>query len=219
MRNAGAMTKPAKGPARTPTGKSATARVVRVAVHLACLVPFAVVAYRVLSGQGGANPIEYALEAAGEWAFRLLLITLAARPAAQLLKRPVVLSYRRMLGLYTFFYAACHMLIYAWLDQFFDWGEILLDIEERPFILLGFSAFVLLIPLAATSFRRAVAALGANWKRLHRAVYVIAILGLIHYWMQVRANFLPATVYLSILVALFGWRIYAAKRASRTVSR
>ena len=176
-------------------------------VHLLCLLPLVwliVTAYR--SGLG-ANPIEYITRYGGDWAFRMLLITLSISPLARIFHRPVIVSYRRALGLYTFFYALCHFITYIWLDQFFDWLSIVEDIAKRPFILVGFTAFVLLIPLAATSNALAVRYLQHHWITLHKLVYVIAITGLLHYWWLVRADFLKAWVYLTILLILFAYRL------------
>ena len=179
----------------------------RFFVHIACLIPLSIILWKVLSDNAGANPIEYLTRGGGDWTFRLLLITLTIRPAAQLLKLPALLSYRRAVGLHAFFYASCHLCTYLWLDQFFDWYEIVADIKERPFILAGFSAFVMLVPLAATSTRRAVIWLGNGWKRLHYLVYVAISAGLLHYWWLVRADYEKAWVYLVILIVLFAYRI------------
>ncbi len=179
----------------------------RLLIHFACLVPLSIILWKVLSDTAGANPIEYLTRKSGDWTLRLLLITLTVRPLAQLLKLPVLLSYRRAVGLQAFFYAVCHFITYLWLDQFFGWYEIVADIKERPFILAGFSAFVLLVPLAATSTRWAVARMGQAWKNLHRLVYAAISAGLLHYWWLVRADYEKAWVYLMILSLLFGYRI------------
>ena len=190
--------------------------IIRVAVHLACLVPLTWIAWQVASGGGGANPIEYLTRGIGDWALRLLLITLAVSPLARLLRQPALLRYRRAIGLYVFFYALCHLTSYLWFDQFFDWVEILRDVAKRPFILAGTVSFLLLIPLAATSNRRAVVRLQQNWKRLHQLIYVIACAGLLHYWWMVRADFDKAWLYATILALLFGYRLWAwAQRLRR----
>ena len=180
---------------------------VRLFVHLACLTPLVWVIWQVAVGGGGANPIEYLTRGIGDWALRLLLITLAISPAARLLKQPVLLRYRRAVGLYVFFYALCHLTTYLWFDQFFDWEEILRDIAKRPFILAGFATFVMLIPLVATSNRFAVARLQHHWKTLHKLIYILACTALLHYWWLVRADFSKAWLYLLILVALLGYRV------------
>ena len=162
---------------------------------------------QVVSGGGGANPVEYLTRGIGDWALQLLLITLSVSPLARVLRQPVLLRYRRAIGLHMFFYAFCHLMTYLWFDQFFDWGEIVHDIVERPFILAGFVSFVMLIPLAATSNRFAVARLMEHWKTLHKLIYVIACVALLHYWWMVRADFSKAWLYMLILVALLGYRI------------
>ncbi len=181
---------------------------VRLAVHLACLVPLAWLVWQVASGGAGANPIEYLTRGIGDWALRLLLITLSVSPLAKLLRRPVLLRYRRAVGLYVFFYALCHLTTYLWFDQFFDWGEIARDIAKRPFILAGFVTFLLLIPLAATSNRYAVVRLQHRWRQLHRLIYILACTALLHYWWLVRADFNKAWLYASILTALLGYRLW-----------
>lgn len=167
---------------------------------------------RVATGNAGANPIEYLTRGIGDWALQLLLITLSVRPLSRWLKRPALIRYRRAIGLYVFFYAACHLTTYLWFDQFFDWAEIWRDVVKRPFILAGFVSFLMLIPLAATSNRFATRLLRQRWKQLHRLVYVIACTALLHYWWMVRADFSKAWLYLSILVLLFGWRLWVYAR-------
>ena len=191
--------------------------ITRTFVHAACLTPLAWLVWSGLHDDLGANPIEYITRFSGDWTLRLLLITLTFRPVVHLLRAPRLLRYRRAVGLYVFFYALCHFTTYVWLDQFFDWPSVVEDIAKRPFILAGFTAFVLLIPLAATSNDRAVRWLQHRWNKLHRLVYVIAIVGLLHYWWLVRADFLKAWVYLVILAALLGWRL-ARFAGARSVS-
>ncbi len=188
---------------------------VRPTVHLACLVPLAWMIGQVASGNAGANPIEYLTRGIGDWALRLLLITLAVSPAARLLKRPLLLQYRRAIGLYVFFYATCHLTTYLWFDQFFDWGEIARDIVKRPFILAGFVSFLMLVPLAATSNRFSMVRLQHRWRRLHKLIYVLACTSLLHYWWMVRADFSKAEIYLAILVALLGYRLWVYVRGLR----
>lgn len=192
-------------------------RAARVVVHIACLLPLAWLVWTGVYRDLGANPIEYITRFLGDWTLRLLLITLAFTPVAALLRVRIV-RYRRAVGLYCLFYAVCHFITYIWLDQFFDWLSIVEDIAKRPFILAGFTAFVLLIPLAATSNAAAVRWLQHRWNQLHRLVYVIAITGLLHYWWLVRADFLKAWIYLAILAALLGYRLWRYA-ASRSLSR
>ena len=179
----------------------------RLVLHLLCLLPAVWLVYLAFTDGLGANPIEYITHHTGDWTLRMLLITLSFSPTARLLRKPGLLSYRRAVGLYVFFYALLHFATYIGLDQFFDWVSVKEDIIKRPYILVGFTAFVLLWPLAATSNRRAVLWLQHRWKTLHRLVYVIAVAGLIHYWWLVRADFAKAWIYLIILAALFAWRI------------
>ena len=193
-------------------------RIARVFVHAACLLPLAWLVWTGLYRDLGANPIEYITRFLGDWTLRLLLITLTFTPAARLLRVRIV-RYRRAVGLYCFFYAVCHFVTYIWLDQFFDWPSIVEDIAKRPFILAGFTAFVLLIPLAATSNGAAVRWLQHRWNKLHRLVYVIAIVGLLHYWWLVRADFLKAWIYLVILAILLGYRLVRFAVARGGVSR
>lgn len=184
----------------------------RSAVHLLCISPAVWMIARIASGNAGANPVEYLTRGLGDWGLRLLLLTLLVRPLAQMAKWPTIMAYRRAIGLYVFFYACCHLTTYLWLDQSFDWEEIVGDIAKRPFILAGMISFLLLVPLAATSNRFAMLRLGQHWQRLHRLIYVIACVALLHYWWLVRADFSKAWLYLSVLVALFVYRLWAVWR-------
>jgi len=188
----------------------------RLLTHTACLLPFLYLLYAGWNNALGANPIEYITRFTGDWTLRLLLIVLAFRPVVHLTGLRSLLAHRRAVGLYSFFYASCHFTTYLWLDQFFDWQAIWEDILDRPFIFAGFTAFVLLIPLAATSNNRAVRYLQHRWTLLHRLVYVIAIAGLIHYWWLIRADYLKAWIYLSLLVLLLGYRLTRYLHQSRT---
>ena len=179
----------------------------RITIHGACLLPFLYLLYAGWNNELGANPIEYITRFTGDWTLRMLLIVLAFRPLVHLTNMRWLLRHRRAVGLYSFFYASCHFTTYIWLDQFFDWQSIVVDILDRPFIFAGFAAFVLLIPLAITSSDRAVRYLQHRWTLLHRLVYVIAIAGLIHYWWLIRADYLKAWIYLSILSLLLGYRL------------
>ena len=194
----------------------------------AALLPFAWLAYGVLAAvlwnanTLGANPAEYLIRSTGDWTLRLLCITLAVTPLRVLSGQPALARFRRMLGLFTYFYASLHLLCYAWFDMGLDPGEIARDIAKRPFILVGFAAFVLLTPLAATSFNRAIRALGApRWQALHRAVYLVAGLAILHFfWMRAGKNdFAEVFVYATILGLLLGWRVWHRLRGSRTPAR
>lgn len=177
------------------------------AVFLCALAPFLFGVCLAFTGGFGANPIQEATHFTGDWALRLLLITLAMTPLRRLTRRNVFARFRRMLGLYAFFYVCLHFSIWLVVDQFFDWGEILRDIVKRPYITVGFAAFLLLLPLALTSTKRMVQRLGTNWRRLHSAVYVIGTLGIIHYLWLVKADRLQPVIYGSIFVALLVLRL------------
>ena len=186
-------------------------------VFLLCLLPFAWLVYGAFTQQLGANPQEFLIRATGDWTLRFLCIVLAVTPLRVMAKLSALARFRRMLGLYVYFYVVLHLLCYSLFDKGFDWGEIASDIVKRPFILVGFSAFVLLTPLAATSFNRAIKALGAKrWQMLHKLVYVISGLGLLHFfWMRSGKNdFAEVFVYAAIIAVLLGWRVwnYASKR-------
>ncbi|MDP3760849.1 MAG: protein-methionine-sulfoxide reductase heme-binding subunit MsrQ [Ramlibacter sp.] len=188
------------------------------------LLPFAWLVYGAATNNLGANPAEYLIRSTGDWTLRFLCITLAVTPLRVITGTPALARFRRMLGLFVYFYVVLHFLSYSGFDMGFDFGEIARDIAKRPFILVGFTAFLLLTPLAATSFNRAVKALGAKrWQMLHKLVYVIAGLGILHFfWMRAgKRNFAEVAVYASILAVLLGWRVAQAwvrRRAARTAS-
>lgn len=182
---------------------------IKAVLFLLCLVPLARLAWGFQADALGANPIEAITHGTGDWALRFLLITLAVTPLRRLTKLHWLVRLRRMLGLFAFFYAALHFATYLWLDQFFDWPAIARDILKRPFITVGFAAFVLLIPLAATSFNAAIRALGGRrWQALHRSVYAIAIFGVVHYWWLVKRDITQPLIYALILAALLGFRAF-----------
>lgn len=188
-----------------PTPRQLTG--IKVVVFALCLLPLGHLAYGIATDSLGANPIEAVTRGLGDWALRLLLITLAVTPLRRLTGLPWLLRPRRMLGLFTFFYAVLHMLTYVWLDQFFDWGFILKDIVKRPFITVGFLSFVLLIPLAVTSTNAMMRRLGRNWSRLHKVVYAIAILAVLHFWWMVKADVREPALYAGVLAVLLGLRL------------
>ena len=192
---------------RTPPATAIT--VIKAIVFFLCLLPAVNLALGWQADALGANPIETITRASGEWTLRFLLITLAVTPLRRLTGLHWLLRLRRMLGLYAFAYATAHFAIYLWLDQFFDWRAIALDILERPFITVGFAAFVLLIPLAATSNSFAIRRLGGRqWQSLHRSVYAIAIIAVVHFWWLVKADVLEPAIYALILAALLGVRAW-----------
>lgn len=177
---------------------------------LLCLVPFAGFVWGAANNALGANPAEYLIRATGDWTLRLLCVTLAVTPLRVVFVLPELLRFRRMFGLFTYFYVLLHLLCYSWLDMGFEWGDIAADIAKRPFILVGFSAFVLLTPLALTSFNRAIRWLGGKrWQWLHRLVYAVAVLAVLHFfWMRAgKNNFAEVFVYASVLVVLLAWRV------------
>ena len=183
-----------------------------------CLLPFVSLFYGAVADTLGANPAEALIRGTGDWVLRLLCVTLAVTPLRQWAGRPELARFRRMLGLFTFFYLVLHFLSYAWLDMGFDLHAIARDIPKRPFALVGFAAFVLMLPLAATSFNRAIKTLGAKrWQALHKLVYVIALLALLHFfWMRAgKHDFAEVAVYAVIIGTLLGWRALHALRARR----
>jgi methionine sulfoxide reductase heme-binding subunit len=182
------------------------------------LLPLAWLVFGIFADKLGANPAEYLERSTGDWTLRFLCITLAVTPLRVMANLPPLARFRRMLGLFTYFYVVLHFLCFAWFDMGFDVEEIAKDIVKRPFILVGFAAFVLLTPLAATSFNRAVKALGAKrWQALHKLVYVIAGLGILHFfWMRAGKNdFAEVAVYAAILGVLLGWRLVRYVRGRR----
>jgi sulfoxide reductase heme-binding subunit YedZ len=177
---------------------------------LLCILPFGWLVWGAANDLLGANPAEYLIRATGDWTLRLLCITLAVTPLRVLLGLPELAKLRRMFGLFTYFYVVLHLLCYSWLDMGFEWADIAVDIAKRPFILVGFTAFVLLTPLALTSFNRAIRWLGAKrWQWLHRLVYAVAVLAVLHFfWMRAgKSNFAEVFVYASVLFVLFAWRV------------
>ena len=180
------------------------------------LLPFAWLLYAALANRLGANPAEALVRATGDWTLRFLCIVLAVTPLRVITGTPALARFRRMLGLFVYFYALVHLLSYSWFDMGFDLGDIAKDIAKRPFILVGFSSVVLLTPLAATSFNRAIKFMGAKrWQTLHKLVYVIAGLALLHFfWMRAGKNdFAEVFVYAGVIGALLGWRLLRLWRA------
>lgn len=179
-------------------------------LFVVCLLPFVWLFYSALTNQLGANPAEALIRATGDWTLRFLCIVLAVTPLRMISNTPALARFRRMLGLFVYFYVVIHLLSYSWFDMAFDVPDIVKDIIKRPFILVGFSAFLLLTPLAATSFNAAIKKLGARrWQMLHKLVYVIAGLGLLHFfWMRSGKNdFAEVFVYAAIIAVLLGWRL------------
>lgn len=179
----------------------------------AALLPFAWLFYCAITDNLGANPQEHLIRSLGDWALRFLCLTLAVTPLRVVTGMPALARLRRMLGLFMYFYVVMHLVAYSVFDKELVWAEIAKDIAKRPFILVGFTAFVLLTPLAATSFNRAAKALGAKrWQALHKLVYAIAGLAILHFfWMRAgKNNFAEVAVYGAILATLLGWRVVHA---------
>jgi sulfoxide reductase heme-binding subunit YedZ len=188
-------------------------------LFLAALVPFALLLWGAIANTLGANPAEALIRGTGDWTLRFLCLTLAVTPLRQATGWHALARLRRMLGLFAFFYGVLHFLCFAWLDMGLDLAAIVKDIAKRPFILVGTAALLLMLPLAATSFNRAIKALGAaRWQALHRTVYAIALLGLLHFfWMRAGKNdFAEWSVYAAILALLLGWRLWKRAAAART---
>ena len=174
-------------------------------VFVLCLLPLAWLVFGAINDQLGANPAEALIRSLGDWTLRFLCLTLAVTPLRIRTRTPQLARYRRILGLFTFFYACLHLLAYGWLDMGLDMADIGRDILKRPFILVGFACWLLLLPLAATSFNRAVRWLGGRqWQALHRLAYVIAPLALLHFfWMKSGKNdFAEVAVYALVIAAL-----------------
>ncbi len=188
--------------------EEATIARLKAATFVVCLAPLGLLIWRGFTGGLTANPIEFITHTTGWWTLAFLMITLAVTPLRRLLDMPWLLRLRRMLGLYVFFYASLHFLTWLVVDQFFDWQAIVKDIAKRPYITVGFSAFFLLLPLAATSTNAMVRRLGAaRWQSLHRLVYVIAILGVVHFWWLVKKDIREPALFAMILTVLLGTRL------------
>lgn len=197
----------------------------KTVVHLLALTPLAILLWQVrleyLTGSGGlgADPVAAIEHRLGVWALRLLLIALAVTPLRQLTGQAVLLRFRRMFGLYAFAYATLHFAAYLVLDLGGYWAQIFEDIAKRPFITVGFLAWLLLVPLAATSTTGMMRRLGRRWGQLHRAVYVIGVLAVLHFWWLKAAknNLAEPALYAGVLAALLGWRALRAWRGRRSV--
>lgn len=188
-----------------------TRRIAKPLVFMLCLLPAAWLAAGIFGWEGaplGANPVEKVQDTLGIWGLRLLLVTLAVTPLRIMLGWTRLQAFRRMLGLFAFFYIALHFLWYLFVDQTFAWRQLAADVAKRPYITAGFTAFVLLVPLAVTSTKRAMRRLGRRWQKLHRLVYVAAVLGCVHFWWQVKADIREPLMYAAILAALLGWRLW-----------
>lgn len=191
-------------------------RALQLALVLLCALPAALLVLGARADSLGANPIETITRSSGDWTLRFLLLTLAVTPLRRLTGLHWLLRFRRTLGLVCFAYACAHFMTYVWLDQFFDLHAIAKDVLKRPFITVGFAAFVLLIPLAATSSNAMVRRLGGRrWLNLHRSIYGIAILAVLHYWWLVKADITQPLIYALILAALLGIRAWWREQERR----
>ncbi|MGB9234472.1 MAG: protein-methionine-sulfoxide reductase heme-binding subunit MsrQ [Terriglobales bacterium] len=193
-------------------------RLTKVAIFLVALVPLGRLGWKALHEGLGANPIEVITHSTGDWTLILVLTTLSITPLRRLTRQYWLIGVRRMIGLFAFFYGTLHFFTYIWLDKFFDFHEMLKDIGKRPFITVGFSAFVLLIPLAITSTAGWIRRLGGrNWLRLHRLIYLTAILGVVHYWWLVKADIRKPERYAIVLGILLFYRVafWASERRKR----
>jgi sulfoxide reductase heme-binding subunit YedZ len=190
-------------------------RVVYTAVWAACFAPILFYVYQGFTDGLGANPIEYLIRQLGVWALRLLILSLAVSPFARLIRQPRLIGYRRTIGLWAFAYVCLHLTTYVAIDHVFDWPTIGKDIIKRPYITIGMGAFTLLIPLAVTSTDRLLRRMGPKrWRRLHQLIYLIAPMGVLHYYLLVKADHRPPLVYGAIVLLLLAYRLAAflAKR-------
>jgi sulfoxide reductase heme-binding subunit YedZ len=183
------------------------------ALFILALLPLAFLVYRALTNDLGANPIETINRYTGDWVLRFLLITLAVTPLRRLTGWNGLLRYRRILGLFAFFYACLHFLSWVWLDQYFVLADIVADVAKRPYITVGFASFLMLIPLAATSTNAMIRRLGAKrWQQLHRLVYLIGIGGVVHFLWLVKSDIREPLVYGAVLALLLGFRLWDRRR-------
>ena len=177
-------------------------------LFLLCLYPLGRLIFLAWADGLGANPIEFVTRSLGTWALTGLLVTLAVTPARRLSGVGALLRYRRMLGLFAFFYGVLHLLSYLWLDQFFEWAAIAKDILKRPFVTFGMAALALLLPLALTSTKASMRRLGRNWQRLHRLIYPAAVVAVLHYAWLVKKDLTQPPIYAGMLAVLLSLRIY-----------
>jgi len=187
----------------------------KVCAFLLCLTPFAWLVTRTLTGRLGINPVEDLQLTTGIWALRFLVLTLAVTPLRRLTGWNRVIQYRRMLGLFAFFYVCVHFIIYVAVDQFFAFNLIVKDVVKRPFITMGFTAFVLMIPLALTSTKGWIRRLGRKWQLLHRLIYISGVCAAIHYLWKVKVMIGSPVYYAAVIGSLLGFRVLWALRASK----
>ena len=194
-------------------------KLLKLVVFFAALIPLGLLGLKAYQGNLGANPIEVITHSTGDWTIRFLLITLSITPLRRITGWQGWIRFRRMLGLFAFFYGFLHLTTWVWLDKFFDVHEMIADIYKRPFITVGMSALLLMTPLALTSTKGWIRRLGKRWQSLHRLIYVSAILGVIHYWWLVKADISKPEQYAIILAVLLGIRVViAARKRSQTAT-
>lgn len=185
-----------------------TSKWTKVVVFVACLVPVAMIVWRGFHNDLTADPIAFITHRTGDWTLRFLVITLAITPLRKILHLPQLIRFRRMLGLFAFFYVCLHFTTWIWLDKQFVWSEMWKDVEKRRFITVGFTGFVLLIPLAITSTAGWIRRLGGKrWQKLHRLIYVTAVLGVIHYYWLVKSDVRKPLFYAFLVGILLAWRL------------
>ncbi|VAW50346.1 Protein-methionine-sulfoxide reductase heme-binding subunit MsrQ [hydrothermal vent metagenome] len=190
--------------------------IVKLILFLLCLLPFILLLADVINNKLGTNPVETLTHETGLWALRFLLISLTITPLRKISKINELIKFRRMLGLFAFFYACLHFITYVWFDQFFDWREILIDIPKRPFITIGFVSFILLLPLAITSTNNMQRRLKKKWRILHRLVYVIPVLVVIHFIWSLKADYTEPFFYALVFSLLMFIRFfYYRKKTSK----
>ena len=192
---------------------------IKAAVFGLCLVPFAHLVWGVASDALGANPVEAVTHSTGWWTLFLLCATLSVTPLRRATGANWPLKLRRMVGLYAFFYATLHFITYVWLDQWFDLTAITADVLKRPYITVGFTAFLLLVPLAATSTNAMQRRLGRNWQRVHRFVYLIAAFGVLHFWWLVKRDIAEPAIFALALAGLLGVRLHWSLQRRARVAR
>ena len=194
----------------------------KVAVFLLCATPFAILAWDGFTGGLGPNPVEFLQLATGNWTLRFLVLTLCITPFRKILNLPDLIRYRRMLGLFAFFYVCLHFLTYLGPDQSFSLSAMLKDVAKRPFITVGFLGFLLLLPLAITSTAGWIRRLGGRrWQTLHRAIYVAAVAGVVHFWWKVKSDVRLPALYAALVGILLLWRLgdsFAKRRAAEKLA-
>src|SRR6266550_3424651 len=190
-------------------------RILKIFIFLAGLVPLERLIWKFFHGGLGANPVEVITHSTGDWTLILILTTLSITPLRKLTKQYWLIGAGRMIGLFPFFYGSLHFTTYIWLDKSFDVHEMIKDIYKRPFITAGFTAFVLMIPLALTSTKGWIRRLGKNWQRLHRLIYVTAVAGVVHYWWLVKSDIRHPAIYATLVALLLGYRVVTTLQKMR----